>query len=47
MYADNQFLTALSMKLTEISEECIDMDTKSELDELIEKIVDQIEVQAR
>lgn len=42
MYANSQFLTALANKLIEISENCIDVDTQSELDELIEKIVESI-----
>lgn len=47
MYADNQFLTALANKLITISESCIDVDTQSELDELVENIVDQIHVQSK
>lgn len=38
----NQLLTALSLKLSEIAENTVDMDTASELNELIEKIVESI-----
>ncbi len=47
MYADNQFLSALAYKLIEISENCIDVDTQSELNELIEKVTDQMQVQSK
>ncbi|MBD1379071.1 hypothetical protein [Metabacillus arenae] len=47
MYADNQFLTALANKLMEMSENCIDVDTQLELNELIEKTVEQISVQSK
>lgn len=43
MYADNQFLSALANKLIEISDNCIDVDTQSELNALIEKITDQMQ----
>lgn len=42
MRADNEFLSALANKLTEISENCIDMDTQEELNDLIESIVESI-----
>ncbi len=42
MYADNQFMQALANKLIEISEGCVDMDTKEELDNLIEVTLDSI-----
>jgi hypothetical protein len=47
MYANNEFLSALANKLIEISENCIDIDTQSELNELIEKTTDQIQVQSK
>lgn len=37
-----QLLSALASKLMEISENCADVDTQSELNELIEKIVESI-----
>ncbi|MGK4040827.1 hypothetical protein AB0Y20_00900 [Heyndrickxia oleronia] len=42
MQADQNFLIALSNKLTEIADNCIDVDTQYELNELIEHIVDSI-----
>lgn len=45
MYADNQFLEAISNKLNEIADSCADLQTKTELNELIEKMVDQMLVQ--
>jgi hypothetical protein len=38
--ADNEFLLAIASKLQEISENTVDLDTQSELDELIEILID-------
>lgn len=42
MKADNEFLIALVGKLTEIQENTVDMDTHSELGELIDVTVESI-----
>lgn len=47
MFADNQFLSALASKLIEITDNCIDVDTQSELNELIEKVTEQMQVQSK
>jgi hypothetical protein len=43
MRVDNEFLMALSNKLIEISENCVDVDTQSELNELIDNIAENIQ----
>lgn len=42
MKADNEFLSALSSKLIEISDNCVDIDTQNELNEFIETIVESM-----
>jgi predicted house-cleaning noncanonical NTP pyrophosphatase (MazG superfamily) len=40
--ADNEFLIAMSNKLQEIADNTTDMETKRELDDLIEAIVESL-----
>lgn len=39
MYADNEFLIGMSDKLSEIAEKTIDIETKTELQELAESVL--------
>lgn len=45
MFATKSFLIAIANRLTEISEECIDIETKEKLDELIELMIKQASMQ--
>jgi hypothetical protein len=39
---NTQVLVALASKLMEISENCVDVDTQSELNELVDKIMESV-----
>lgn len=39
---NTQMLVALASKLMEISENCIDVETQSELNELVDKIMESV-----
>lgn len=43
MRADNEFLIAMSNKLQEIADNTVDVYTQSELNELIEQLVDALQ----